>query len=224
MQMDTGRPPLYPGPQNHSGPNDRRGHASWDMSLHRNLTKLDIAGTPPKEQPWGQQTIHEQDVPKPQFSPFQQPQAPQVVIHQEQPRPNTNTPFLQPATPNKKKRMGWYAGPPSVVPQPPIQQRRSPEDSSSSEGVHTPSFSVAEYHPSIVHSNGYVETGNSGGGPAPSHNPFTGNAQASSWPLPAEPLGAPLQQHISKDTEMSGLDALVAVATSEEKVPTTSTR
>lgn len=224
MQMDGSRPPLYPGHQNHSGPNDRRGHASWDMSLHRNLTKLDIAGTPPKEQPWGQQTIHEQDVAKPQFSPFPQPQAPQVVIHQEQQRPNTNTSFLQPATPNnKKKRMGWYAGPPAVAPQPTIQQRRSPEDSSSSEGVHTPSFSVAEYHPSIMHSNGYVETGNSGTGPAPSHNPFNGNAQASAWPLPAEPLGATPQQHISKDTEMSGLDALVAVATSEEKVPTTGT-
>jgi hypothetical protein len=38
-------------------------------------------------------------------------------------------------------------------------QRTSPEDSSSSEGVPTPSSSsMTEYHPAIVHSNGYIET------------------------------------------------------------------
>lgn len=168
-QMEAGRPPLYPGLQNNSGPNDRRGHASWDMSLHRNLTKLDIAGTPPKEQPW-QQTINEQETAKPTSSPYQQPPAPQVVIHQDPRPPNTDTSFLQPATPNRKKRMGWYAGPPSAVQHAAIQQRRSPEDSSSSEGVPTPSFSVAEYHPSIMHSNGYVETGNAGPAPVPAPN------------------------------------------------------
>ena len=46
-----------------------------------------------------------------------------------------------------------------------------------------------------------------------------GHAQGSSWPLPAEPLGGTQPQHyVQKDTEMTGLDALVAVATSEEKV------
>ena len=186
MQMDAGRPPVYPGPQNNSGPNDRRGHASWDMSLHRNLTKLDIGGTPPKEHPWGHQTINEQEATRSNPPPFQ-PQAPQVVIHQETPPPNIETSFLQPATPNRKKRMGWYAGPPPAVQQPSIQSRRSPEDSSSSEGVPTPSFSVAEYHPSIVHSNGYVESGNPGAAPAPAHN-VSRFSQAQSFVISRNPV------------------------------------
>lgn len=37
-------------------------------------------------------------------------------------------------------------------------QRTSPEDSSSSEGVPTPSSSLGEYRPTIVDSNGYVES------------------------------------------------------------------
>lgn len=169
MQMDpAGRPPIYPGPQSMTGPNDRRGHASWDMSLHQNLTKLDIAsGAPPKDQGWGQQTINEHEAIKPQFTsaPYHQP--PQVIIHQEPkaPVPGPETSFLLPETPTRKKRMGWYAGPPPVAQQAPVPHRKSPEDSSSSEGVSTPSFSAAEYRPSIVHSNGYVESGNIG--PAP---------------------------------------------------------
>ena len=167
MQADpTGRPPIYPGPQNISGPNgpnDRRGHASWDMSLHQNLTKLDLAsGAPPREQGWVQQGNNGQEAPKPQFPSFQTNQAPHVVIHQEAKVPIAETSFLLPETPTRKKRMGWYNGPPSAIKQPLLQQRRSPEDSSSSEGISTPSFSGAEYHPTIVHSNGYVERGNSG--------------------------------------------------------------
>ena len=171
MQLDSGgKPPIYPGPQSVSGPNDRRGHASWDMSLHRNLTKLDIAsGATPKDQSFTQPPASEREVPKPHFSSFQVNQAPQVVIHQEAKPPATETSFLLPETPTRKKRMGWYAGPPSAIKQPTIQQRKSPEDSSSSEGVSTPSFSVAEYHPSIVHSNGYVERGNPGPAPGSTH-------------------------------------------------------
>lgn len=163
MQVDaSSRAPMYPGPvQSSSGPNDRRGHASWDMSLHRNLTKLDLAnGTPPKENGiWAQQAIIEDpEHTRPQHQSFPAAQPPQVVIHQDTAPPNVETSFLQPATPNRNKRMGWYAGPPTTIQHPSLLQRRSPEDSSSSEGVPTPSFSVAEYHPSIVHSNGYIES------------------------------------------------------------------
>jgi len=168
MLLDAaGRPPIYPGPQSTSGPNDRRGHASWDMSLHQNLTKLDLVNGASKDQAWGQQSMNEQEAPKPQFSSFQTNHAPQVVIHQEAKVPAAETSFLLPETPTRKKRMGWYAGPPSAVKQPPTRQRISPEDSSSSEGIPTPLFSVAEYHPSIVHSNGYVERGNQGSAPGP---------------------------------------------------------
>lgn len=171
MQFDAaGRPPIYPGPQSTSGPNDRRGHASWDMSLHQNLTKLDIANGAPKDQGWSQQPVNEHEPPKPRFSSFQSNQTPQVVIHQEAKVPATETSFLLPETPTRKKRMGWYAGPPSAVKQPAMQQRISPEGSSSSDGLPTPSFSVAEYNPSIVHSNGYVERGNQGSAPGSTNN------------------------------------------------------
>ena len=163
MQVDSAsRPPVYPGPgQTSSGPNDRRGHASWDMSLHRNLTKLDLAsGTPPKENGmWTQQAIIEDpEYIRSHHQSFPAAHPPQVVIHQDPSAPNIETSFLQPATPNRNKRMGWYAGPPTAIQHPSAQQRRSPEDSSSSDGVPTPSFPVGDYHPSIVHSNGYIET------------------------------------------------------------------
>lgn len=243
MQVDTAsRPPIYPGPgQTLSGPNDRRGHASWDMSLHRNLTKLDLAnGTPPKENGiWAQQAIIEDHSHiRPQHQSYPAAQPPQVVIHQDQPAPNTETSFLLPATPNRRKRMGFYAAPPTALYQPSAQQRRSPEDSSSSEGVPTPSFSVAEYHPSIVHSNGDIETHHSSaaGNQQVSKQKLdpwfikqankhlkayqATNSQQSSWPLPSEPIGASsAQTQNQKDTAMSGLDVLVAAATGEEKVP-----
>ncbi len=177
MQIDTpSKPPIFPGPveQSPSGPDNRRGHASWDMSLHRNLTRLDIAnGTPPKDAAvWGQQTIAEiQNAALRPGNPFPTPshhQAPPVTIqHYAQRRPAEHFPPIQPApvTPKKTKRHGWYNGP-----LPNTQQsylpRTSPEDSSSSEGIPTPSTTSLEYHPSIVHSNGYIESNHVGIGAA----------------------------------------------------------
>lgn len=188
MQIDSpGRPPRYSGPseQTTSGPNDRRGHASWDKSLHHNLTKLDVAnGTPPRDAGvWSQQTLAElhdaagrpAEAQAHQLPPAHQlpaahqlPPAHQalqpapIVIHQESQTRLVETAYIHPVTPNKKKRHGWYNGPLTTVHQPVLQQRTSPEDSSSSEGVPTPSFSAAEYNPSIVHSNGYIESNHIG--------------------------------------------------------------
>lgn len=166
MQVDTPiRPPIYPGPSEliTTGPNDRRGHASWDRSLHHNLTRLDIAnGTPPKEAGlWGQQTIAEMQEAATRPSESQllsASQAPPIIIHQEPQNRSAENNHLQPTTPVKSKRHGWYNGPLKTSHhQAVFQQRVSPEDSSSSEGVPTPSFSSAEYHPAIIHSNGYIE-------------------------------------------------------------------
>ena len=150
------------------GPNDRRGHASWDMSLHQNLTKLDLAnGTPPKELSlWGKQTIDEihnaasatasASHSRPQSQPLSQPFS--AIVHSEsQKRPSESDHYPQSVTPRKNKRNGWYNGPLPVGKQVAPVQRTSPEDSSSSDGVPTPSAASAEYHPSIVHSNGYIE-------------------------------------------------------------------
>ena len=151
------------------GPNDRRGHASWDMSLHQNLTKLDIAnGTPPKDAGlWGKQTIDEiqNAASKSAFAVQQQARThlSATASHPEsQKRPSEVDHYPQPVTPLKSKRSGWYNGPLQATQQAMLIHRTSPEDSSSSDGVPTPSASSAEYHPSIVHSNGYIEANHAG--------------------------------------------------------------
>ncbi|KAL9595161.1 MAG: hypothetical protein Q9219_006617 [cf. Caloplaca sp. 3 TL-2023] len=165
MQVDSpSKPPIYPGPSATSGPNDRRGHASWDMSLHQNLTKLDIANNVPSKDPagWNQQNNSglPNSNPAHQNLHLQQssfpPQPASVVVHQDA---QSNPPKVGNApqtTPYRAKRQGWYNGP-LAAPQQPVQGR-SPEGSSSSESVPTPSFSTAEYYPSIVNSDGSIES------------------------------------------------------------------
>ena len=168
MQIDPAiRPPIYPGPsvQPTSGPNDRRGHASWDMSLHQNLTKLEITSGPLANDSgaWSQQAVNEQ---VPVSSQTEQHAQATPILHQEsQKRPSETSHYPNP-TPNRAKRQGWYIGHVGGG-----QQRASPGDSSSSEGVPTtPSFTTAEHHPSIVHSNGYIESTHPGTVmPAPHH-------------------------------------------------------
>ena len=168
MQIDpANRPPLYPGPSVHSnsGPNDRRGHASWDMSLHQNLTKLDLAnGTPPTEAgTWTPQIATDPSHILPQTS---YPAQPMPILHQEAHRyPNEKLDYPTP-TPNRAKRQGMYIGHMATT-----QQRTSPEDSSSSEGIPTtPSFPLNDQHPSIVHSSGYIEPAQPGTAIGASHH------------------------------------------------------
>ena len=233
MQIDTpSRAPVFGGPVDQSsvGPDDRRGVAEWDMSLHRNLTRLDITSTPPAEQrppSWhSQASTGSESVQRPVTAPYgttgpsaahnfqAQPQG--HIIHQQaqtRPAEASSPTMLSPETPRKKKRQGWYAGPVQAHQFPPVQpqsqahgyshppghshsqsqpslpsqsqiqsqpipvqtlqkhvnhQRRSPEDSSSSEGVPTPSTSsIAEYHPSIVHSSGWPDDPHHVGVPLP---------------------------------------------------------
>lgn len=158
--------------RNVPGPHDRRGHLSWDMSLHQNLTKLDIAnGTPPKEPGvWGKQVIAEMQnaasgYSQPQPYPSSTPST-ATSSQESQKRPTGLDHYPHATTPIRARRMGWYNGPLATVQQTSAIQRPSPEDSSSSEGVPTPSASSAEYYPSIVHANGYIETSHMGPGPS----------------------------------------------------------
>ena len=163
------RPVVLPSPseQRNSGPFDRRGPASWDMSLHQNLNKLDIANSLTRHdaRSWGQQTINE--VQCAAVTPLSQSQQIDNGVADCQP---SNSQYQRPAmsanvhprTPNRLKRRGWYNGPLSTTENVPARHGISPEDSSSSDGIPTPSTSAAEYHPSIVHSNGYVETHRAG--------------------------------------------------------------
>lgn len=228
--------------------NDRRNMPQWDMGLHRNLNKLEIAqGTPPSdtagawaseanravqaqaEQVRGPQpTVRFEEHPYPiQTSGFSKP--PFVPGHH-------HTISAPPLTPRTAKRQGWYNGPISYGPDP-RRQRTSPAESSSSEGVPgTPSSaSIAEYHPSIMHSSGWVEPQSHVRDAPPAPHQQTdrysgtfgpqGGLNSSSKPTysydPTMRTMAPsLGQRQEPKTDMLRLEALVAVATSEDNATT----
>ncbi|KAJ9665202.1 Up in starvation [Coniosporium apollinis] len=250
MQLDNqNRPPVYPGPFGNAatGPDDRRGHQSWDMALHKGLTKLDITNaTPPRDppgrfqHPLSQSDMRSTTVPQPSF--HSQAIANSVA---QSARPlsgdSSRSSAEQPITPRKNKRHGWYNGPLPLTQQgQPLNQhmttnytthRTSPEDSSSSEGVPTPSASMSECHPAIVHSNGYIEAHH----PAvhPDEAQKTGIVHAPRPPIergafsyPQHPASAPRHPPFgvvhpppagSHSDDMRRLEALVAVATREEQ-------
>jgi hypothetical protein len=139
-----------------SGPGHRRGHVSWDMSLHHNLTGLDIRDRRSSRDAsqWSQQTIAElQNVSSRPSSSYQPAFGPTAERSPEEHR--AHAPSLSTSSrPN----------------------HTSPEDSSSSDGVHTPSTASVEYHPAIVHSSGYIESNDSS---LPSDHP--------------QPVGTPLR-------------------------------
>lgn len=125
-----------------SGPGHRRGHVSWDMSLHTNLTGLDIRDRRQSgdASQWGQRTLAElQNVSSRPSSSYQPTFGPTAERSPEEHRSGHGTSFSSGSRP----------------------AQTSPEDSSSSEGVHTPSTASVEYHPAIVHSSGYIESNDS---------------------------------------------------------------
>lgn len=173
MQIDTPiRPATYHAPVegSPSTQHKKRQSISWDTTLQRGINRLEIASPNPPRAQWPQYQASQppQTVIRPTTAPQQSIYTQQQTHHVPQPiqvppgEPG-RTSQDPPVTPRKNKRHGWYNGPLSIAQNPPPQpgravQRTSPEDSSSSEGVPTPSnSSMAEYHPAIVHSNGYVE-------------------------------------------------------------------
>lgn len=159
--------------QRHAPPasDHRRGHFSWDGSHHGPFSRPDLQTNLSKDATsWGQQTLNEihNAASRPIFqNTVATTYRPGGVIvqneptrqaHVESPPPPPPPPQQQPPnTPQRSKRLGWYNGPPSAGPRGSQTARRSPEDSSSSDGVATPGTSAAEIHPAIMHSNGYIE-------------------------------------------------------------------
>ena len=168
------RPVLHSSSSDRSVPNaiERRGHTSWDMSLHQNLTKLEIAsGTPPKEPgQWGTQAIPEiqQAVPLGSSGFGNQAQQPKQTSetalrpalldrHKGSGELDLFSQFPQPPSQTPIKRQGWYNGP-AAIPQhvvPP--QRSSPAESSSSEGIRTPATAAIDFQPTVLQLNGCTE-------------------------------------------------------------------
>lgn len=158
-------------------------HSSLDLSLQRGIHKLDITNsTPPRETTsWftfgssrdSGQSQRPTTAPHPSFS-ANRAAPPPPLTHMSRPSTggessqSSQEQTQQPTTPRKNKRQAWYMGPLQNAPQQQQHhqaqqhayrnQRTSPEDSSSSEGVPTPSTSsLGEYYPVIVHNNGNIE-------------------------------------------------------------------
>lgn len=251
MQIDTPttRPATYHAPSDPPPTlqHGKRTSISWDTTLQK-INRLEIASpNPPREQwPHYQSSPGQTSVNRPITAPNtgyliqQQPAGiprPIQVPSREQAASSQELP----TTPKKNKRQAWYNGPitqPLNPQQGRVVQRTSPEDSSSSEGIPTPSnTSMTEYHPAIVHSNGFVEAHPPGAPmeeqkagsptsimdrPHPIHHPyqqFHNHSMSSSGYRPQrEPeraFGPPLPQPGAND--MRRLEALVAVATGEQQ-------
>ncbi|EGE80507.2 C2H2 transcription factor, variant 1 [Blastomyces dermatitidis ATCC 18188] len=227
-QLPTARPPPPI-----SGPGHRRGHVSFDMSLHQNLTKLDIRGNTASNMDashWSQQTIGElRDVASRPFGSFQR-QPVEPTIHRipdasrppEQPATSSNS--IGPTTPTQNKRHGWYNGPLPASTSTNQPANPSPEDSSSSEGVATPSASAPEYHPAIVPSHDDIERHHSHVQTEPPNNACAPQAPRAannnSYPVHSNPESRHVFYSGNSNHPAGGmarLEALVAVATSEDK-------
>ncbi|KAJ5888525.1 transcriptional regulator family: C2H2 zinc finger [Penicillium taxi] len=195
------QPPVRPAPPI-SGPGHRRGHVSWDMSLHTNLTGLDIRDRRASRDAsqWGQQTLAD--------------------IQSIGSRPSSS---YQPTFgPTAERSPEYHRGHAHSLSTGSRATHTSPEDSSSSEGVHTPSTASVEYHPAIVHSSGYIESHDSS---IPDHHPqpICGRqaSHADGYPghIEQEPRHDVFADSAVHNSGMGRLEALVAVATSENRAP-----
>ncbi|TVY88695.1 C2H2 finger domain transcription factor [Lachnellula willkommii] len=242
MMVDT--PSRVPPQASEQYQGERRNSQHWDMGINRNLNRLDLAqGTPPTDaagswaseanravQAQAEQT-RTQPVVRFEESPYSARAQANGTWHQ-------HTVSAPPITPKESKRQAWYHGPVPSHPTAPVQ-RTSPADSSGSEGgiPGTPIGSnTVELNPGIVHSNGWVENRHgSGVVPVPqdrvvpsngyaAYPPQNGVEGAYTYAPGSQRRQVQHQHHIPKttDSNMLRLEALVAVATSEENVAATS--
>jgi hypothetical protein len=245
MQVDApARPLTYHAPADYtpSRGHEKRKSISWEPTLQRSISRFSPSS--PSQQ-WSHYTgspsqpaARPTTAPHGYFSQRTPMHAPQPI--HVPPVDSARSSQEHPATPRKNKRQAWYNGP---LAQPTrVLQRTSPEDSSSSEGVPTPgNTTMSEYHPAIVHSNGFVETHPPGppvedykptpqasimDRPHPLHSPtypqyhrhtLSGSSYRSQRESESGPVtfGQPLPQPPPND--MRRLEALVAVATGEQQ-------
>jgi C2H2 transcription facotor len=227
MQLDPAPAPETSSTNAASFKRGHRSHISWDAGIRHGINQLDIANA---GQPRDAVPVAFQSQPPTNGLPS-------VTSH-----PNRYSD--QPITPRRNKRMAWYMQPPAANQQP-SNLRRSPEDSSSSDGAPTPLTTSVEYNPAIVQSNGQIEPQSAGyvhgvddqqkpaPTPAPQPPAESGNAPITLPSFTFRPLSQhspfglekvhenPLPQlppqHSDPPSDMRRLEALVAVATSEEQ-------
>lgn len=226
MVIDT---PSRPPPQE-PYQNERPHSQHWDMGINRNLTRLDIAQAhSDTASSWASEAInavqaqaeHARVQPAVRFeeSPYSARVQGERSFHQ-------HTISAPPITPKSAKRQGWYSGPLQSPPrgnsiQQPVQ-RTSPAESSGSEGIPgTPRSNLAEINPAILRSNGWVDH-RDGSGMVASHQPQAAysyppqQSAEAAYMYPPRSQHEPMQQP-AQGTNMSKLEALVAVATANSE-------
>jgi hypothetical protein len=247
MHLDApARPLTYHAPVD-SNPglrHEKRMSISWDTTLQRGINRLDLVGPNSPREQWSHYPASAGPVPavRPMTAPhgyFNQRNPTHIPPPlQVSPVEAVRNSQDSPGTPRKNKRQAWYNGPVSQPAR--AVQRTSPEDSSSSEGVPTPgNTTMSEYHPAIVHSNGFVEAHPPGAHveehkpsstmmdrPHPLHQGYQHyhrhslSSSSSTYRPQREPervsFGQPVSQ--ARGGDMRRLEALVAVATGEQKV------
>jgi hypothetical protein len=225
---------------------DRPSIQHWDMGINRNLNRLELNQTTPTDaaSSWASeahravqaQAEHARAQPAVRFeeSSYSRPPPASSRAPYQQHQHHVSAP---PITPRESKRQAWYHGP---VSQP--VQRTSPAESSGSEGGNptTPSSAhISEYNPGIVHASGWVEN-RSGNPPAPPPPPQerrvdngygqyqqqgNGHVERGTYTYSSTPaqqhgvsggMGNPPSVPKSGNDDLLRLQALVAVATSEE--------
>lgn len=149
---------------------------SWN-SISSNLNHLELIQSSPSDDN-GVRRLEPATQPGAMVSPGMSPQAtmstPRAVPVPLNLSHNNDIPSMPievPTTPRNRKRQGWYMGPLTAggssdvdeKPPPGTAVRTSPESSSNSDELRTPSMNnAAEYHPAIMHSNGVIEGGQPG--------------------------------------------------------------
>ena len=132
---------------------DHQSNKSWDGQRRSQYPDIDENGRPTTT--WGQDTLQQLDLLREHQARRQAPAPPvmgppQYALHSQHPQQMAKEALdLQSSASKRVKRSGQYSGMGA-------NHRTSP-DSSSSEGVPTPGTSAAEIHPTIMHSNGYIE-------------------------------------------------------------------
>ncbi|KAK0114775.1 hypothetical protein ONS95_014258 [Cadophora gregata] len=233
MMIDTpSRPPM-------NYDRERPISQHWEQGINRNMNRLDITqGTPPTDaaSQWANdanravQSAREQvrQQPAVRFEESSYSARPQTSSGYPQHQHHVSAP-VAPVTPRESKRQGWYHGPPNTQQnlQQPVQ-RTSPAESSGSEGgiPGTPSSSMGEYNPSIVHANGWVENRNGLQQHDPRNGPTNGytnyppqNGAEAAYTYGPGAHQNQVQQNDQvpkSNSNMNRLEALVAVATAAD--------
>lgn len=156
MHVDSAsRPPNHPGSVESSG-----SHPAWEHNLHHNLNRLEIARAAPNAGIEQSRVLSSQRPTTAPHTGLPQQVPPGYALPQLQPPADIRSFADAGAAERANKRQAWYGGPmlPPQGSQPIMIAHRTSPESSSSDGIPTPSTSQGrELHPAIMHANGVVE-------------------------------------------------------------------